>query len=278
MPQFRSRHRGATLLDIIIPTSVYIILAAMLIPIFGRARKDGRRRQCQSNLQQIVSAVSQYMNDNDGYYPAAVWGQSSSNAAEKRYLGWADTLQPYMKSIESYQCPEEANGGSSDPASSDYVDYWYNPALSWNGKHGPAARWNSMFAFENESQIRSTVMMGDAGKANGMGTATSRCNGYECSGNNDVSTPSIYASSGQVINEGFAGGGQRHLDGLNIAFADGHIKWFNRTQPNSSKRIYNLFTPFKVSGDNPTFNLQRSIAKPDKSEILPAPKPSPRTN
>ena len=86
-----------------------------------------------------------------------------------------------------------------------------------------------------------------------------RSNGYSFDVSNDVTKPSNFgaASTTTVANFGFAHGGQRHLEGINLAFADGHVKWFKSSGSNASSKVYVLNSTFDVSGQNPTFNATR---------------------
>ncbi|MBW3637626.1 MAG: DUF1559 domain-containing protein, partial [Armatimonadetes bacterium] len=89
-PQLRDR-RGFTLIELLVVIAIIAILAAILFPVFGRARENARRSSCTSNLKQLGLAVLQYVQDNDGIYP-------SHARATGTPVGWADSLGPYIKS------------------------------------------------------------------------------------------------------------------------------------------------------------------------------------
>jgi prepilin-type processing-associated H-X9-DG protein len=80
--------------------AIIAILAAILFPVFARAREQARKAACQSNLKQIGLAVAQYTQDFDEQYPVAV---NSSNPVGNRY--WYEVLDPYMKSTQLLICP-----------------------------------------------------------------------------------------------------------------------------------------------------------------------------
>jgi prepilin-type processing-associated H-X9-DG protein len=87
------------------------------------AEYGGRRSTCQSNLKQIGLGMMQYMQDYDDHMPIV------AVTAPDPY-GWADAIQPYVKSTQILQCPTEFVIGSNDPRKTGYTDYWYNTNLS----------------------------------------------------------------------------------------------------------------------------------------------------
>jgi prepilin-type N-terminal cleavage/methylation domain-containing protein len=67
-----SRKRtGFTLIELLVVIAIIAILAAILFPVFARARENARRASCQSNLKQIGLAVYQYTQDYDEKCPSA---------------------------------------------------------------------------------------------------------------------------------------------------------------------------------------------------------------
>jgi len=69
------------------------ILAAILFPVFARARDASRQTVCLSNVKQLSTAVHMYMADNDDRFPLAE--------------NWTDALQPYVKRPQIWTCPSE---------------------------------------------------------------------------------------------------------------------------------------------------------------------------
>ncbi len=80
--------KGFTLIELLV---VIAILAAILFPVFGRARENARRASCISNLKQIGLGVMQYTQDYDEQYPRYRWLYSSGQS-------WHQVIQPYIKS------------------------------------------------------------------------------------------------------------------------------------------------------------------------------------
>ncbi len=77
----RSAHRrtkwGFTLIELLVVIAIIAILAAILFPVFARARENARRASCQSNLKQIGLGIFQYAQDYDEYYCSASAGVQS---------------------------------------------------------------------------------------------------------------------------------------------------------------------------------------------------------
>ena len=63
------KHTGFTLIELLVVVAIIGILAAMLFPVFSRARESARRTSCQSNLKQIGMSFAQYGGDFDERYP-----------------------------------------------------------------------------------------------------------------------------------------------------------------------------------------------------------------
>ena len=82
-------------------------LAAILFPVFARARENARRASCGSNLKQIGLGILQYTQDYDEKYPMTA---TMPTATPKFYGGrdwgtWMVSVHPYVKSTQLYSCP-----------------------------------------------------------------------------------------------------------------------------------------------------------------------------
>src|SRR3954469_4332065 len=83
--------RGFTLIELLVVIAIIAILAAILLPVFARARENARRTSCQSNLKQIGLSIQQYVQDNDERFPV-------EDTNDPATVGWALSIQPYAKS------------------------------------------------------------------------------------------------------------------------------------------------------------------------------------
>ena len=255
LSQSQSKTRSAfTLIELLVVIAIIAILAAILFPVFARARENARRSSCMSNLKQIGLGVLQYVQDYDENYPLAVTGLTGASGTGTP-VGWADSIQPYLKSTQIYQCPSDSNGPNPDPTQPGYTDYWYNANMS-SSMNGDAIVGNSNVAVSIAvlDNATLTIMNGDGESANG--TASYRCNGASSTNPtqyNDVTKPVASTTQGYVSTTAVV---NRHLDGTNFLFADGHVKW-NKTNASGAKgTIYRAPTPFAVSGGAPTFRVR----------------------
>ena len=86
-----------TLIELLVVIAIIAILAAILFPVFGRARENARRSSCQSNMKQIGLGIVQYSQDYDEKYP--------NLHTEYR---WPFLVQPYIKSTQVFACPSNS--------------------------------------------------------------------------------------------------------------------------------------------------------------------------
>src|SRR5690606_32131455 len=112
-----TKHNKAfTLIELLVVIAIIAILAAILFPVFGRARENARRTSCLSNMKQVGTGILMYNQDYDDRFPiyaarpAVVLGQSDtpttpgqkyviSNISEEGYFySWMDGVYPYVKS------------------------------------------------------------------------------------------------------------------------------------------------------------------------------------
>lgn len=225
--------KGFTLIELLVVIAIIAILASILFPVFGRARENARRSSCQSNIKQIGLGFKQYIQDYDEKYPLAVADTGGSlgtfDAADQ---GWAQSMQPYMKSTQIFQCPSETNSPNANGGNvTGYSDYWANyNVISATGVAEAAL----------DSQTL-TVLNGDGAGITTAANPTDGTSGYIVSADNPLPTtgrpvnntlaPSPYTAASvdavyDTTNATSTGkGGKRHLDGSNFAFADGHVKW-----------------------------------------------------
>ena len=93
MQRFGRRRRGFTLIELLVVIAIIAILAAILFPVFARAREQARKATCMSNLKQIALATLQYVQDYDEMFP----GSDSKSAMIPSSYGWnpsCDVKQP----------------------------------------------------------------------------------------------------------------------------------------------------------------------------------------
>ncbi len=113
------RARGFSLTELLVVLAIVGVLATLLFPAFLCVRGKARQTVCASNLRQIGTGISMYMQDCDGFFPYAVdpvdrvpgvWGSRYAEfAADLPRIGSLnEVLQPYLKSREVFACPADA--------------------------------------------------------------------------------------------------------------------------------------------------------------------------
>ncbi len=204
----RNRSKGFTLIELLVVIAIIAILAAILFPVFAKAREKARQATCLSNQKQIGLASMQYVQDYDETYPPA-WVTNSSYDAY--YSSYMDELMPYMKSREVWTCPSLPRPGytlaplyATPAGAAIYAPNHYsaNDAL---------INWNSGVALANVKVPAGTIMF------------------YEFYGASNQSTRDIMAG---WANYNYITRSRLdrlpalvHSEGLNVTYADGHVKW-----------------------------------------------------
>ena len=247
----QNRRSAFTLIELLVVIAIIAILAAILFPVFARARENARRASCQSNLKQLALGIEQYKNDYDTKYPG--FGQPGN-------LGWAQNVQPYLKSLQILQCPSEPTGAPdySQPlpalmADDKLCDYFYNASLTnYDPNNTQLANYGRSEAELTQPTL--TILSGD-GTSYGAGNILpyydngSGVNGFDCGENMGAMANDPASYPGGVC--GFPAfrrtPGKRHLEGGNYAFCDGHVKFVRPAN------VWGNGTPISTSQQNPTF-------------------------
>ncbi len=244
-----------TLIELLVVIAIIAILAAILFPVFARARENARRSSCQSNLKQIALGVKQYIQDYDEKFPGQIGNKdvSSTGTANAGPYGWADAIQPYLKSTQIYQCPSEDTSPNTDPRTSGYTDYYINGALGNTGPNAAGAAVYDNGGISEAAVLNQTLTILNMDGNGASGDSRYRGNGNSSTGGVSSASPSInIAAYGGLASTG--GIYQRHLEGSNISFVDGHVKWFKTNAAAPQSNIYEAGVSFSDSNNNPTFN------------------------
>lgn len=198
----RTARSGFTLIELLVVIAIIAILAAILFPVFGRARENARRSSCQSNLKQIGLGILQYTQDYDEKYP--------SRYMDTEFNSWRRVTFPYVKSTELYGCP--SNTQNTDP-----------PLDSQGTLPAGAPRFRASYCMNG---IDSTTFIGGNTIGRRDSTVTPSVPApASLSSVGDSARTLLVGESGLGFSElvpwaGFRG----HLGTVNFLFADGHVK------------------------------------------------------
>jgi len=106
--------QGFTLIELLVVIAIIAILAAILFPVFARAREKARQTSCLANIKQIGLGCLMYATDYDSNYPQNWLGQCG-NAPTTGGYDWQETTQPYTKNWQLYICPSADVPGPQSP-------------------------------------------------------------------------------------------------------------------------------------------------------------------
>jgi len=234
-----TRSRAFTLIELLVVIAVIAILAALLFPVFAKARERARQSMCFGNLKQIGSAFMLYVQDWDDTFPNLIdqRGNSCFNTCH-----WSDRLSRYLGKTVSYSatlstavnpvfvCPSNAFGGLSYSYNA-YLGLWnYVPGLGFRDGTIPGA-----LSVSDLSHPAQTIMCHESGGYQNSMRATELIGWaweyWHLARPGDLaeepdSPAAIKLAESRAPQQRYMR--PRHFGGNNICFADGHVKWVRR--------------------------------------------------
>ena len=239
-PACRGFTRAFTLIEMLVVIAIISVLAAILFPIFQSVRENARATACLSNEKQIGLAVTQYLQDNDEtLYPFVTFdysalptitaqedsrlGVSDLNPATAYPLLWYNALQPYARSTAILACPDDTQPTlSPDPSGTmtggqftiprSYIANRSAEGLTLSQVEDPA---ETMVVTEKWGYTHEESEGGDLWLESFKG---------------DFNTDSTQPGHLMVASN-------RHQDGINCVFFDGHAKRYTPSLIRASKDL-----------------------------------------
>jgi len=198
------RKKGFTLIELLVVIAIIAILAAILFPVFAKAREKARQTSCASNLKQIALGALMYAQDYDEFLCIA------QPLAGPPVLFFDSVLQPYVKNTQIFKCPSKTSPTLAyGMAVHEAGGYYYGSyeARSLGAIANPAS---CIYVGDNDTYTRAT--------------------GALYSENWWTYPPSVYGTL--FLNS------KRHNKGGNYAFVDGHVKWYGQQAVSSNAALW----------------------------------------
>ncbi len=207
----RTRSSGFTLIELLVVIAIIAILAAILFPVFAKAREKARQASCLNNNKQLAIGFKMYLDNYDDQFPGL--------GAFNEKIGWIwstdhykidvtkGALFPYVKSAAVYACPSDTFLGQDDAKSPTHLSY--SMSDQFGTANGPI----------NESDIQEpteTILLMEESDLSALSKGLN--DGYFVA---DISSHDYNTD--------------RHNSGGNFAFPDGHAKWMRAVDVRDAK-------------------------------------------
>jgi prepilin-type N-terminal cleavage/methylation domain-containing protein/prepilin-type processing-associated H-X9-DG protein len=252
----RRTQSGFTLIELLVVIAIIAILAAILFPVFAQAREKARSTSCVSNLKQLALGMNMYANDYDETFPQWKWDQNQVAGTVNKNNGttiWWNAIYPYVKNVQVYTCPSayyktpnKTDGhwgwlakGDNGLAAANINPVFWNVAVTYGANEPLTYDSPALASVKRPSE---TLLLADC---------VTSLTGWDGWDQYDLNNPSKPGNAFRIRRVAYANSGTpdktyfwtdptwkgpfkaewdkdaRHSGGNNIAFVDGHVKFFS---------------------------------------------------
>ncbi|MGM0494535.1 MAG: DUF1559 domain-containing protein [Armatimonadota bacterium] len=208
------RREGFTLIELLVVIAIIAILAAILFPVFARAREKARQTSCLSNLKQIMLSTHMYIQDFDERTPPHGYFQEAPaprfNDSRGGYWDWPTLIEPYVMNRDIFECPSYPSTGAMSSSGTDPWPVSYTvprrcSQVKLAAVERPAEKIYHMDKLNSSSIWTNNIIEPGRGRAD-----------YEWAEDPNAD----YVSPCYV--------GYWHNNGANYTHWDGHAKWYGK--------------------------------------------------
>lgn len=249
----RGRRQAFTLIELLIVIAIIALLAAILFPVFGRARENARRSSCQSNMKQLGLGMLQYSQDYDEKLVQLYFG--TNNTASQ--CTWRYMIFPYVKNTQVYFCPSvkytsplwtpvdpdwsNTTNGTATVEASGASGYSLHRLHRTPGAPTPPSGESSIFPgisqivapAETFALVEMRKQTGGVGGGFYYDPSTAVGNSFTLQLDSTGAFP-------ETIDP------PRHLDGYNFLYWDGHVKWLPPSKATDTSGGGNDGSPWSI--------------------------------
>ena len=192
-----------TLIELLVVVAIIGILASLLLPSLGEARKKAKQAVCLSNQKQIGTAEAMYQDDNDQYHAVR------DTIEYPQFYGWQMILAPYVGNGSTTTSEVLSSGVYRCPSNQlAFANEWQNGGIGYNVEIGSIQTGTEIKV--NQVEVpQDTIMAADGNETGGAVYL-----------DNQIFAP----------DSPYGVPGARHKNGINAIWADGHAQWKSKIQ------------------------------------------------